>query len=83
LGHAYEFVAGASKCTSGSSACVALGKTACDSEGSRCWGYAVHHRGGAGVQLYGPTAASPSVCSGVKGLMANNDWTTYQKPSQV
>ena len=65
-----------SKCTTGDSRCIQLGKRACDTLSS-CWGFAIHS--GWGVQIYDNKALNQSVCTGVNGLMQNRDWDTYRK----
>ena len=67
-----------SKCTTGDSTCIQLGKRACDSN-TNCWGFAVHS--GWGVQIYDNKASNPSACDGTNGLKSNGGWDTYMKLS--
>ena len=65
----------------GMTACVDLGKKACDAA-SGCWGFAVWNMLTLnGIQIYNSSASNAGICDGKYGLEKNTNWETYKKNS--
>ena len=65
-------------CKDGGTACIELGKRACNAE-TECWGFAILSSWG--VQIYNSSASNTNLCNGKYGLKENSAWTTYKKIS--